>query len=209
MQEWLAATTDTFITYIQSVEPIYAYLALTFTSFLENIFPPAPGDVITVFGASLVGIGHLKFHWVLLSTTIGSVAGFMFYFYIGKFLGRKFFLEKNYSFFPNERFIKTEEWFEKYGYKIIVANRFLSGLRSVISLFCGVSQLSTSKVILFSTLSAIAWNLILVSAGAALGSNWHEIKNYLSQYAQVITVLIVCVVIYLLVKRKLGKKAEL
>lgn len=206
MQEWIAELTNNTITYIQSVEPLYAYIALAFTSFLENIFPPAPGDIITVFGASLAGTGYLSFFWVMVSTTIGSVLGFMFYFALGKYLGRKYFLEKNFSFFPKEQFFKTELWFEKYGYKIVLANRFLSGLRSVISLFCGISQLNTTQILIYSTISAVAWNLILVSAGAAVGSNWELIQSYLSQYAKIIGIIILIIAIAWFIKYRFFKK---
>ena len=153
--EWLSELTNVLIHYIQNLNPLYAYLILVFASYFENIFPPAPGDLITVFGASLVGTGHLTFFGVLISTTIGSVMGFMTYYYIGLKLERSFIETNRFKFLPKEAFEKAEKWFEIYGYKIVLANRFLSGIRSIISLFCGMSMLDVKRVVIYSTISAL------------------------------------------------------
>ena len=46
-----------------------------------------------------------------------------------------------------QRIEKIEVWFAKYGYWVIFANRFLSGTRSVISLFAGIFKLNGSNKI--------------------------------------------------------------
>jgi membrane protein DedA with SNARE-associated domain len=171
---------------IESIDPLFSYILLGLASFVENIFPPAPGDVITIFGASLIASGHLTYTGVLISTTVGSVAGFMLYYYLGLKLGKAFFLSGRFSFLSEKSVAKTEQWFDRYGYKLILVNRFLSGLRSVISIFCGISRLSALKVFITCTTSALVWNIILITAGATLGENWDLVKTYLADYGKVI-----------------------
>ena len=36
---------------------LFLYVFLFFSSVIENLFPPVPGDTITIFGAFMVGTG--------------------------------------------------------------------------------------------------------------------------------------------------------
>ena len=133
--------TDRFFEYLQSLPGILIYLFLGLSAFVENIFPPIPGDTITAFGALLVGIGGLSFFGVYFSTTLGSLLGFLFLFQLGAFLGRRFFIKKNIRFFSQKDILRAEKWFGKYGYLIIALNRFFPGIRSAIAVVGGILHL--------------------------------------------------------------------
>ena len=125
---------DRFFNFLDTLPSAVLYLLLGVSAFVENIFPPIPGDTITAFGAFLVGAHRLDFMGVYLSTTLGSLAGFMALFWIGNLLGRKFFIEKDYRLFSAESILQAEHWFRRYGYFLILLNRFFPGIRSIISL---------------------------------------------------------------------------
>lgn len=165
-----------------ALSPVVIYLILFVSSYFENVIPPIPGDTVTVFGAYLVGIKHLNFPAVLLLTTVGSFLGFMTLYAIGRRYGRDFFYSRDFRFFKRDKFQQVERWFGKYGYLLILANRFLSGIRSVISIFSGIAGLRPGRVAICALLSGAIWNLILITAGYLLGTNWpkviHFIKNY-------------------------------
>ena len=86
---------DLIINYLQTLPDSFIYLALGLSAFVENLFPPIPGDTMIAFGAFLVGTGRLAFFGVYLSTTLGSLLGFMVLFWLGSYLGRKFFIERD------------------------------------------------------------------------------------------------------------------
>ena len=115
---------DSFLNFLNSLPDYLIYLLLGLSAFVENIFPPIPGDTVTAFGAILVGTQKINFLGVYLSTTIGSLFGFMSLFWIGTLLGRRFFLERDYRFFKARDIKRAEEWFRKFGYLIILLNRF-------------------------------------------------------------------------------------
>ncbi len=154
----------------------FLYLFLFASAIVENLFPPIPGDTITAFGAFLVGTGRLNYLLVYFSTTLGSVVGFMSLFFLGRFLEREFFMNKNFSFFPADSIEKTEEWFRKYGYFVILINRFVPGIRSAVSIVSGISRLNPLRVALLSMVSAAIWNLIWIHTGYTLGNNWEVVK---------------------------------
>jgi membrane protein DedA with SNARE-associated domain len=174
------AYTETFLNYLNSVPDPFLYAALGLSAFAENLLPPIPGDTITAFGAFLVGVGKLNFLGVYMATTLGSVAGFMSLFWIGRSLGRRFFLDKDYRFFRAEDIRKADDWFEKYGYMLIAVNRFLPGIRSAISVAGGISRLATIKVSMLALVSSGIWNFIWIMAGYFLGTNWEVVRARMS-----------------------------
>jgi membrane protein DedA with SNARE-associated domain len=168
------------LSWLTTVPDWLVYLFLAASAFVENVFPPIPGDTITAFGAFLVGTGRLDFMGVYLATTIGSVAGFLFLFWLGLLLGRRFFVERDYWFFKAKDILRADEWFRRYGYWLVLMNRFLPGIRSVISIAGGISRLRIATVALLATASSAAWNLIWIFAGYVLGTNWEVVKESLA-----------------------------
>ena len=156
---------------------IVLYIILGVSAFVENIFPPIPGDTITALGAFLVGTGRLSFFGVYLSTTLGSLLGFLALFGIGRYLGRRFFIQKDYRFFRARQITRAEEWYRKHGYLLIAINRFLPGIRSAISLAGGITHLKVSRVALLAFASAAVWNLNWILAGYMLCSNWETVRT--------------------------------
>jgi len=200
---------DHFLDTLSSLPDFLIYFLLGLSAFVENVFPPIPGDTITAFGAFLVGTQRLHFIGVYSSTTLGSLAGFMFLFWVGGLLGRRFFIAKDYWFFKAEDIISAEEWYRKHGYFLVLLNRFFPGIRSVISIAGGISKLRTFKVAWLALISAGVWNLIWITFGYMLGNNWETARDkmsyFLTRYNYAILILVGLVVVYVLVKMMMKK----
>ena len=195
---------DSFLDFLNSLPDYMIYLLLGLSAFVENIFPPIPGDTVTAFGAFLVGTQRLNFFGVYLSTTLGSVLGFMSLFWIGTLLGRRFFVEKDYRFFKAKDIIKAEEWFRRFGYLIILLNRFFPGVRSAISIAGGISKLKTLRVTFLALISCAVWNLIWIAVGYMLGTNWETVRDRMAhvmgRYNLVVFIIIGLIVLFLVLK---------
>ena len=50
---------DYILNHLDKMPDFLIYLVLGVSAFIENIFPPAPGDMIVAFGAFLVGADRL------------------------------------------------------------------------------------------------------------------------------------------------------
>ncbi len=204
---------DQFLNFLGSLPPFLVYIFLGISAFVENIFPPIPGDTITAFGAFLVGVGKVGFLGVYLSTTLGSIVGFMALFWVGMVLGRAYFVRRDYWFFRAEDIVKAETWFRRYGYWLVLFNRFLPGIRSVISVSGGISGLKAGKVTALALLSCAIWNLLWILIGYSIGSNWSAIRQGMSRimvrYNMAVLILAGLVVIALFLRayiRRRGKK---
>lgn len=196
---------DRFLDLLNSLPDFLIYFLLGLSAFVENVFPPIPGDTITAFGAFLVGTERLHFFGVYISTTLGSLLGFMFLFWVGRLLGRRFFVERDLWFFKARDITRAEEWFRKFGYLLILFNRFFPGIRSVISISGGISGLKTYRVALLALISCGVWNLIWITAGFMLGSNWETVKERMAyimvRYNVAVFVLLAAVVLFFVIKK--------
>lgn len=195
------------ISYMSQVDASVIYLIVIFFAFIENVFPPSPSDVIVVVGASLfANQGAADFLGLLISTSVASSAGFMLMYSVGKKFGRKILLHHRLKFISDENLKKTDDWFAKYGYSLILANRFLPGTRSVISFFTGLHELNPLRTFIFATLSALLWNIFIIWLGFVLGKNVDLIDYYLRTYSSVVILITILVVIFLIVRRFFKKK---
>jgi len=194
---------------------LFLYIFLFVSAVIENLFPPIPGDTITVLGAFLVGTGRLSYPLVYIATTAGSVTGFMALSFIGRILEREFFMKKNYRFFSAQSIVSAELWFTRYGYFVVLANRFLPGIRSVISLVSGLTRLDPLKIFIFSLISACVWNLIWIQTGFLLGNNWDTVRERAGDLIQrynigagiLIALFITIFILYKLLKKR-GTSAD-
>jgi membrane protein DedA with SNARE-associated domain len=191
---------EDFIHHLQSLDPLLVYVAVFLISFVENVFPPFPSDVVVAFAGSLVGLGRVGFLETLLSATLGSALGFVLMYKIGGWFGNRILEQGKIKFIPVEAVAKVEEWFRRYGYGIIIANRFMAGTRAVISFFAGLSDLNLIKTTALSFVSALAWNTVLVFAGYNVGQNWQKIGFYLNTYSHVATAIVVVVILVFVIR---------
>ena len=195
------------LTYISTLDTGYIYLILFFFAFIENVFPPSPSDVVVIIGATLISSTSAGFIPILLITSIGSALGFILMYLVGNFFGDKILRSGKLKFISPESLDSTSKWFNKYGYYLILVNRFLPGTRSVISFFTGIHKLKVSKTFLFALISAFAWNVVIIFMGMELGKNVALIDKYLSTYSTII-ILLTAVVIFIFVVRYFLKKRK-
>lgn len=195
-----------FFHYLNGIDPLVVYSLVLGFALVENLFPPSPSDMMIIAAGSLVGLGRLDFLVTVFSATAGSVIGFAMMYKIGDWFGDHILEQGKLKFIPIESVHKVERWFAKYGYLIIVVNRFLTGTRAVVSFFAGMSELRLSTTVLLCAVSALAWNAILVALGYYLGQNWDRISLLLNTYSQLATAIAVVVVVVLVVRYVLNRR---
>jgi len=203
----LSGMLESITSYVASLSPVWFYTALALSAFVENVVPPIPGDTVTVFAAYVVGRTQQGFLGVFISTTVGSAAGFMTLYALGRWIPKDYFVHRNFRLLPASNFLAAERWFQRHGYWIVLANRFLSGFRSVISIVCGVYRLPWPRVLGLSLLACAVWNLLLIYAGYLLGTNWRAIDGILREYSQFMLVLAVLLIgAWALMKRRRSRR---
>jgi membrane protein DedA with SNARE-associated domain len=191
---------EDILTKIATFPPFWVYVTLFFFAFIENVFPPSPSDVLLVVGGTLIGTGAINFILALAFATIGSITGFMLMFYIGSTVDKKVIHSGRFKYIPLNTIEKVETWFRKYGYFVIVANRFMPGTRAVISFFAGISNLEPKKTIILCFISALLWNAILLYLGYIFGDNVEKVDEYLSTYSNIVIAITAVVILFFIVR---------
>lgn len=191
--------------------PIVVYLLLFAGAFLEYIVPPVPGDMFVIAGAVLVAAFGWHFLPVLAVVTFGAVLGAWLDFLLGKWLVRSGRLAKFGD--RSQRAISgIVDQMRRHGPAYLAINRFVPGLRAFFFVAAGIAGLTTGQVILWSAISALAWNAMLVGIGYALGDNLDAVETFFTQYSLiawgVIAAVILFFVVRALIRRVRARNAE-
>ncbi|WP_138431711.1 DedA family protein [Fodinibius saliphilus] len=188
-----------FVDLINALPPLSIYTVFFLVAYFENVIPPIPGDVLVAFGGYLAAESVIGLVPMLLLTTIASVLGFMSMYWIGSRWGTQIELNNKriwlLRFIPLKYINKTRSWMQRWGMGVVLANRFLAGTRSVISLTAGLSHTRITPTVISSAISSILWNGILLGFGWVVHENWKVIGDYLSLYGKIILAGIVLFII--------------
>jgi membrane protein DedA with SNARE-associated domain len=201
---------EQIIDWIQTLSPLSIYLIFGLIAYLENIVPPIPGDLLVAFGGYLAAEKIIGFTPVLMITTVASVIGFMSMYAVGSYFGDQ--IEEKRSrfwlmrFFDVKYFDKVKKWMDRWGQGVILANRFLAGTRSVISITAGMTKTKVYSTIISSAISSLLWNTILLGMGWLIHENWQVIGHYLNVYGWIILGLIALLIIIWLIYKHRRKR---
>lgn len=197
---------EEIITFLKTVDPILIYLSVFSIAFIENIFPPFPSDVIVAFSGALAVVANVSLPVVVLSAVAGSTLGFITMYLIGRFAGNKILEKGKIKFISIDVLKEVERWFQKYGYWLIVGNRFLAGTRAVISFFAGVSKLDLKKTAILSAISSFVWNNILIMVGFFVGHNLSKISELITTYNKIVFAVLLAIALFFTLKFIFRKK---
>lgn len=189
----------------------HASLVLFFGSFVEYVFPPFPGDTLVLLGAWYAVHGALSWPMTFLAVTAGALAGAFVDWRAGVALGRRLDRSAHRRGGLTEvRLARFEAGYRRWGAWLLVANRFLPGVRAFVFLAAGACGIPLSRVLLFGGISAALWNAALLAAGGFLVANVDELVNLAARYTNAVwvgmAVAAVIVGVRALVRRRWGRE---
>lgn len=190
----------------------WAPAVLFLATFVEHVFPPFPGDLLVVLGAWYAVHGDLSWPMLLLWSTAGAVAGAWVDHRVGAWLGHRLDLRSGRSrWLPTERLAAFEAAYRRWGWWLILFNRFMPGVRAFIFLAAGASALPVRRVVVLGGVSALAWNGLLLVAGGVVASNAEELVALVDRYMKVagaaLLVAALLLAVRALVRRRRGGRA--
>ena len=171
-------------------QPLWVGLVvLAVSATLEYVFPPFPGDTVTLAGAMMIGLVGWPWWAVMIALWAGSAVGIVTDWAAGRWLEqseRRSWLHRLLAR-PEiaERVCGARARFERHGVWFILANRFVPAFRSVFFLVSGMAGLRLSVVLFFGLLSVTLWNGALLALGAAAGFHLEEVLAWLGRYSAI------------------------
>lgn len=171
-------------TWLRAVGPL-GYLVLALAALVEYLFPPFPGDTVALLGGAYAASGDRSLLLVLAGLTLGSVVGIAITWRVGLALGARLTTwppERKILGLPVAKLQHAQTLMRQRGAWLLVVNRFLPSFRAVVFIAAGASGVRLPRALLLGTISAFAWNALLVSAGVAIGQNAKRIDDFLGTY---------------------------
>ncbi|WP_166245411.1 DedA family protein [Paenibacillus turpanensis] len=203
MEEWIEKIVETF-----GYWGVFGLIAL------ENIFPPIPSEVILTFSGFMTTRTALSVMGVVFFSTLGSVAGAVILYGIGRQLDEarmEYIVERwgKYLRLTKQDLHKTNAWFTKYGVWTVFFCRFVPLIRSLISIPAGMVRMNIGLFLLLTTLGTLIWNFALVYVGTIAGESWESIVAYMDVYSNFVyaALAVLFVIAVVMVVRRRYRKA--
>lgn len=163
------------------------YGTITLLMTVESSFIPFPSELVVPPAAykALQPNSGLNVFLVVLFASIGALTGALINYYLAKFLGRPIiyrFAESRLGRFcllSEEKVKKAERFFLENGSVSTLIGRLIPGIRQLISIPAGLAKMKLFSFVLFTTIGATIWNIIL----AVLGYFAHGQKDLIEKYS--------------------------
>lgn len=172
-------------------------------TFLETVFPPIPSEVILPLAGFLSAQGDMNLFLLVLTSILGAYLGALVLYALGAMLGleRSITLLSKLPLVDRSDFEKAAGWFDRHGKAAVFFGRLIPGVRSLISLPAGAARMPLLSFSLLTVAGSGIWNSLLITLGAALGSQYELIDRYSSFLNYAVYAALAGVVVWLIVRR--------
>ena len=192
------------------------YWTVTLFMAIESSFIPFPSEAVVPPAAWKAAVsGEMNVVLVVVFATLGALIGALINYYIAFWFGRPIVYK-----FANSRFghmclideakvQKAETYFDAHGVISTLIGRLVPVVRQLISIPAGLARMGIGRFMLYTTIGAGIWNVILAALGYYMayipGMQSEEavmtkVKEYSSEIGLVFVVIAVAVVAYLIYK---------
>ena len=192
------------------------YWTVTLFMTIESSFIPFPSEAVVPPAAWKAAVsGEMNIFLVVVFATVGALLGALINYYVAYWFGRPIVYK-----FANSRFghmclideakvHKAETYFDEHGVISTLIGRLVPVVRQLISIPAGLARMGIGRFILYTSLGAGIWNVILAALGYYMayipGMQSEEavmtkVKEYSSEIGLVFIVVAVAVVAYLIYK---------
>ena len=156
------------------------------------------------------GTSDLNIYLVVVFATIGACIGALVNYYLALWLGRpiiyKFVNSRvgHMCLLDEDKLKHAEVYFEKHGSVSTLVGRLIPAVRQLISIPAGLARMKIAKFILFTSLGAGVWNVVLAIIGWSLAKvpgiqTKEQLLERVSEYSHIIGYSILAIVVVILV----------
>lgn len=170
---------------------------------VETVFPPIPSEIILPLAGFLSQQGRMNIVAAIIASTLGAYVGALLLYWLGAAVG----LERSVrglSRLPlvdRRDFDRGTQWFRRHGKASVFFGRLIPGVRSVISLPAGAQRMNLATFSAFTVAGSGLWNTLLITLGAALGTQYELVDRYSRYLNYAVYAAVVAVVVWLIIRR--------
>jgi membrane protein DedA with SNARE-associated domain len=146
---------------------------------MESSIFPVPSELVMPPAGYLVQQGQLNMTLVILSGTLGSLAGAYLNYFAALWLGRPLLIRYGrYFFIREEHFDRVEAFFREHGEISTFIGRLLPVVRHLISIPAGLARMNHFRFCLYTLIGAGIWVSVLSWIGYFIGAEQQLIVEY-------------------------------
>lgn len=172
--------------FLQGVAPLldrWGYLALAGIIGVESFGVPAPGQTLMIAAAIYSTWGRLDIFGVAAVSFVAAVLGDNIGYWIGVRGGRRAVNRfGKYIFVTPQRLARAERFFAKRGNRIVVAARFIDGLRQLNGVIAGITAMPWRTFLLYNTIGAALWVGFWTTVSYLLGTHIVKLIEHGERY---------------------------
>ena len=183
------------------------YYTVFLLMLMESTVLPVPSELVVAPAAFNAAEGDYSFWLIILLATLGADCGATINYLAGYYLGRPIIYA-----FANSRWGKmcllnqqkveqAEKYFDNHGAVATITGRLVPGIRHLISIPAGLAKMNYWRFLLFTTIGAGVWNIILAAMGWYMHSfvTRSELNDKIEEYAEYIKFIILGLVVLAIV----------
>ena len=199
------------------------YWVVTLFMAIESSFIPFPSEVIVPPAAwKAMADDSMNIVLVVVFATIGANIGALVNYYLAKWLGRplvyKFANSRigHMCLLDEQKVRHAEEYFRKHGAASTFFGRLVPAVRQLISIPAGLARMKLPTFLLYTTLGAGLWNIVLAVLGYVVRVSFPQVETtedvsrlastYSHEIGYGILAIIGAVAVYFIVKRLVKKR---
>ena len=180
------------------------YWTITLLMAIESSFIPFPSEIVVPPAAyKAAATGELNVWLVIFFATLGALIGAFINYLLAMWLGKpivyKFANSRlgHMCLLDEQKVIKAEELFVRYGVTATLIGRLISGVRQLISIPAGLARMNIAKFALYTAIGAGVWNAVLAAIGYFLESvvSEEQLVTTATKYSHEIGYAIIAVVV--------------
>ena len=135
------------------------YPGIVLLMIAENLFPPLPSELILPAAGFAAAQGKLNLMGVVLAGALGSVLGTLPLYYLGRIVNEERLVvwADRYGRWLTLRgkdIRKADDWFDRHGPKAVLFGRMIPGIRSLLSLPAGMSEMPLPSFLIYSAIGS-------------------------------------------------------
>ena len=182
--------------HIENVVTEAGYAGIAAVMAIETVFPPIPSELVLPLAGFQVAHGSLGYLPALGAATLGAVVGALLLYLLARVGGRPLILKLHPLLRMTEADLdRADRWFHSRAVPIVFFGRLVPGIRSLASVPAGLAEMPVWRFVAATTAGALAWNALLLGAGALLGTQYDRIEGVVGPIGTgvLIVVVVACV----------------
>ncbi len=168
------------------------YAGIAAVMAIETVVPPIPSELVLPLAGFQVANGTLGYVPALAASTLGAVLGALLLYTLARIGGRPLVLRLHPLLRITERDLdRADGWFDRRATPIVFLGRLIPGVRSLVSVPAGLSEMPLWRFLAATTAGTLLWNAALLGAGVLLGAQYDRVEGYVGPVGTVVLVAVV------------------